>query len=335
MFIKRFLIVAVLMLYITAYLQCSKDVPPDGNENVYKNPVVNNNLPDPSIIRGNEGFYLYTTESIRNLPIYYSKDLINWQFIGTAFTEQTRPNFVENGGIWAPDINKIGNHYVLYYSMSVWGGEWECGIGRAISDKPAGPFQDMGKLFVSNEINVQNSIDPFYIEDNGKNYLFWGSFHGIYYIELTNDGLYIKEGSTPRQVAGTVYEGTYIYKRGNYYYLFASIGTCCDGIKSTYTTVVGRSENLLGPYLDKNGGLMMDNHHEILIHKNEKFVGTGHNSEIITDGEGNDWIFYHAFSISNPEVRLLMLDKIEWMNDWPAIKTSSPSFESAKPMFSK
>ncbi len=56
---------------------------------------------------------------------------------------------------------------VMYYSMSVWGGEWTCGIGVATSDNPAGRFTDQGKLFRSNEIDVQNSIDPFYIDDNG------------------------------------------------------------------------------------------------------------------------------------------------------------------------
>ncbi|HCF80558.1 MAG TPA: arabinan endo-1,5-alpha-L-arabinosidase, partial [Porphyromonadaceae bacterium] len=56
-------------------------------------------------------------------------------------------------------------------SMSVWGGEWTCGIGVATSDKPEGPFTDHGKLFRSNEIDVQNSIDPFYIEENAKKYL--------------------------------------------------------------------------------------------------------------------------------------------------------------------
>ena len=59
--------------------------------------------------------------------------------------------------------------------MSVWGGEWNCGIGCATADKPEGPFKDHGKMFRSNEINVQNSIDPFYIEEGGKKYLFWAA----------------------------------------------------------------------------------------------------------------------------------------------------------------
>ena len=300
----------------------------------YSNPVIDYSLPDPSIIKGEDGyFYLYATEDIRNLPIHRSKDLVNWEFLGTAFTDESRPDFEPNGGIWAPDINKIGDKYVLYYSMSVWGGEWTCGIGCAVADRPEGPFKDCGMMFRSNGIKVQNSIDPFYIEDNGHKYLFWGSFRGIYAIELSEDGLSLKSGSSPVQIAGTAYEGTYIHKRGGYYYMFASIGSCCEGLKSTYTTVVGRSTSLFGPYLDKKGQSMMDNHHEILIHKNDSFVGTGHNSEIVSDNAGTDWLFYHAVSVANPDGRVLMLDKIDWIDGWPSVEGNSPSVKSEKPRF--
>lgn len=300
----------------------------------YSNPVIDYSLPDPSIIKGEDGyFYLYATEDIRNLPIHRSKDLVNWEFVGTAFTDATRPDFEPEGGIWAPDINKIGDKYVLYYSMSVWGGEWTCGIGCAVSDRPEGPFKDCGMMFRSNGIKVQNSIDPFYIEDNGHKYLFWGSSRGIYAIELSEDGLSLKSGSSPVQIAGTAYEGTYIHKRGGYYYMFASIGSCCEGLKSTYTTVVGRSTSLFGPYLDKKGQSMMDNHHEILIHKNDSFVGTGHNSEIVSDNAGTDWLFYHAVSVANPDGRVLMLDKIDWIDGWPSVEGNSPSVKSEKPRF--
>lgn len=298
----------------------------------YTNPVVNYSLPDPSLILADDGYYyLYATENIRNLPIHRSRDLVVWEFVGTAFTEQTRPNFEPQGNIWAPDINRIGNKYVLYYSMSEWGGEWTCGIGCAVSDRPDGPFKDNGMMFRSNGIKVQNSIDPFYIEDDGHKYWFWGSFRGVYAIELSEDGLTVKKGANPIQIAGTAYEGTYIHKHEGYYYMFASIGSCCEGLKSTYTTVVGRSKQLLGPYMDKNGKGMLDNHHEILIHKNEYFVGPGHNSEIIMDKAGNDWIFYHAVNVKNPEGRVLMLDKIIWKNDWPEVKGQSPSLESERP----
>lgn len=307
---------------------------PENPANCYSNPVIDCSLPDPSVIKADDGyFYLYATEDIRNLPIHRSKNLVDWEYVGTAFTEETRPDFEKNGGLWAPDINKIGDKYVMYYSMSVWGGEWTCGIGCATADSPAGPFVDHGKLFRSNEIGVQNSIDPFYIEDKGKKYLFWGSFRGIHAIELTDDGLGIKPGCTPKKIAGTAYEGTYIYKRKGYYYLFASIGTCCEGLRSTYTTVVGRSRHLMGPYLDRKGENMLDNHHEILIHKSDSFVGTGHNSEIVKDKAGHTWFFYHAVSCKEPAGRVLMMDRILWQKGWPVVAHQMASTKSLKPVF--
>ena len=300
----------------------------------YNNPVINYSLPDPTIIKADDGyFYLYATEDIRNLPIHKSKDLVKWESVGTAFTDQTRPTFEPKGGLWAPDINYINGKYVLYYSMSVWGGEWTCGIGVATADKPEGPFTDHGKLFRSNEIDVQNSIDQFYIEENGKKYLFWGSFRGIYAIELSDDGLSLKPDAEKQQIAGTAYEGVYIHKRNGFYYMFASIGSCCKGLNSTYTTVVGRSDNLFGPYLDKSGRSMMDNHHEIVIHKNDKFVGTGHNSEIVQDDKGQDWVLYHAVSVENTKGRVLMLDQVKWNNDWPYVEGNSPSLKADMPVF--
>lgn len=300
----------------------------------YRNPVVAYSLPDPSVIKAKDGyFYLYATEDIRNLPIHRSKNLVDWEQVGTAFTRETRPTFEPKGGLWAPDINYINGKYVLYYSMSVWGGEWTCGIGVATADNPAGPFTDHGMLFRSNTIQVKNSIDQFYIKDGGKKYLFWGSFRGIYAIELSDDGLSVKSGAQKRQIAGTAYEGVYIHKKGKYYYLFASVGSCCAGLKSTYTTVVGRSSNLFGPYLDKQGRQMMDNHHEVLIRKNDAFVGTGHNSEIVSDRKGTDWILYHAVNVQDPSGRVLMLDRVDWVDGWPQVAGSSPSLEAEAPVF--
>ncbi len=304
----------------------------------YTNPVITRSTPDPTLIRAADGyFYLYATEDIRNTPIYRSNNLVDWTLMGTAFTNATRPTFEPNGGLWAPDINYINGKYVLYYSMSVWGGEWTCGVGIATADKPEGPFTDMGKLFRSNEIGVQNSIDPFYIEDNGKKYLFWGSFRGIYYVELADNGLALKNPGNPQpqQVAGTAFEGVYIYKRGDYYFMFTSIGSCCNGINSTYRLVVGRSNSLTGPYYNKQGDSMMSNGYSLVVGSNSRFVGNGHCSEIVSDEAGNDWIFFHGWDVDFPDnKRGLLLNKISWdRSGWPYVTSASPSITAEAPVF--
>lgn len=325
---SKYILMLVLFELMVVYVQAQTEL-------TYNNPVSTMSLPDPTLVRGTDGaFYLFATEDTRNVPVMKSMNLVDWTMIGTVFTNETRPNFVPNGGIWAPDVSYVNGKYVLYYSMSTWGGEWQCGIGRAVADKPQGPYTNLGKLFISSEIGVQNSIDPFFIEDNGRKFLIWGSFRGIYAIELTDDGLNMKPDQTPVKVLGTAFEGVYIHKKDNYYYAFASVGSCCDGINSTYRTVVGRSQNLLGPYVDKSGRPMLDNNYEVVINKSVRFIGTGHNSEIVKDDMGLDWILYHAIDYTNPSGRKLMLDQIHWdAAGWPYVNNGMPSRSYTKPTF--
>ena len=87
----------------------------------FDNPVLRKPVADPTVLRYNGIFYLYSTESEEypNIPIYKSIDLINWYFVGAAFNDTTRPASFE-GNLWAPDINLIDGKCVLYYSMSIW-----------------------------------------------------------------------------------------------------------------------------------------------------------------------------------------------------------------------
>ena len=292
-----------------------------------RQPVIDMSAPDPTVIRAEDGtFYLYATEDMRNVPIFHSANLVDWKLVGTAFTDNSRPKWLPKGGIWAPDIQRVGGKYHLYYAKSVWGGEWDAGIGVAVSNSPAGPFVDRGCMFTSKQIGIQNCIDPFYIEDGGKKYLFFGSFHGIYGVELTADGLHVKQGAKPREVAGTFMEATYIRRRGGYYYLFGSTGTCCEGARSTYRITIGRSKSLFGPYVDKAGQRLLDNHYNILLDKDDSVLGPGHNAGLITDDTGNDYMFYHGFKASDPDAgRVVWLSRIVWADGWPSMMMEKDS----------
>lgn len=292
-----------------------------------RQPVIDMSAPDPTVIRAEDGtFYLYATEDMRNVPIFHSANLVDWKLVGTAFTDNSRPKWLPKGGIWAPDIQRVGGKYHLYYAKSVWGGEWDAGIGVAVSNNPAGPFVDRGCMFTSKQIGIQNCIDPFYIEDGGKKYLFFGSFHGIYGVELTADGLHVKQGAKPREVAGTFMEATYIRRRGGYYYLFGSTGTCCEGARSTYRITIGRSKSLFGPYVDKAGQRLLDNHYNILLDKDDSVLGPGHNAGLITDDAGNDYMFYHGFKASDPDAgRVVWLSRIVWADGWPSMMMEKDS----------
>ncbi len=323
-----------------------------GQNEFYSNPVFEPDLADPTVIKANGWFYAYGTENNWGdkkenhlIPIVRSTDLVHWEYVGDAFTG--KPEWKNPGFIWAPEIAKVGKSYHLYYAYSLWG-DPDPGIGLATASQPEGPFFDQGKLFLSSEVNVPNSIDPFYMEDHEKKYLFWGSFNdsptqGIYVVELSADGRSVPDLKKKIKIAAGDFEAVMIHKRNGYYYFFGSKGSCCDGNNSQYKVYVGRSKSLFGPYKDKLNHLLTERDSGTLILEgNEKFAGPGHNSRIITDDAGTDWLLYHAvvkekpFLIGNSGAtrRPLMLDKIIWKDGWPEIEGKSPSVMKIKvPLF--
>lgn len=305
----------------------------------YENPVFEPVLADPSVIRADDGyFYAYGTEDDwgdgwrRLVPVVRSPDLVEWEFVGEAF--ERRPNWKSEGGIWAPHISYHRGQYILYYSVSTWG-DPNPGIGVAVSDSPAGPFEDQGKLFDSESIGVANSIDPMMFVDDQTPYLFWGSWYGIYGVKLSADGLSVV--GEKFRIAGNAFEAVWIHKRGNYYYLMGSLGSCCEGANSTYRVAVGRATSLEGPYYDReerdinyaDGTLSLVGHTE-RHGADPAFVGPGHNA-VITDDAGTDWMLYHAMIRGNERLpndvnrRTLMLDPIIWDEEgWPTIEGNLP-----------
>lgn len=308
-----------------------------GEPAFYENPVVHATAPDPSVIRAEDGtFYMYATG--QGYSIFRSNNMVDWVKVGKVFSDETYPALVRNNrraSLWAPEIRKIKGKYVLFYTL--WfGQEWLSAIGYATADGPDGPFTDNGILIDSREVDVEQSIDQFYFEDKGKSYLFWGSFRNIYAVELkVSDNVVITPDlDTKVQVAGNAFEGTNIFKRGKYYYFFASTGDYSGGEKSTYRTVVARSRNVLGPYVDRNGVSIMDNGFEEVLDRNEQFSGPGHNAGLVVDDAGQTWMYYHAYQLSNLKLqRQGMLDKVEWTRDgWPYIEGGKPSLKSEAPV---
>ena len=312
----------------------------------YTNPVITfSSAADPTVIRTDEGFYLYATQTNSYwIPIYFSKDLVNWEFKRSAFRKATRPTedvLPDGGAFWAPEIRHINGKYVLYFSWAKWGDGSKSYTAVATSDSPVGDFLNAKPLLITDDFG-SNCIDQFYYEEDSKKYMFVGSFNGIYVTDLTDDGLSVKRGADgkpvlKKQVCGRAFEGTNIYKKGKYYYLFASINNCCDGINSRYKVVVGRSEKLLGPYVDRKGKDMLDNSWELVLEGDgETFFGPGHNSIIIPDDAGTDWMIYHSYVKENGAVggRLGMLDRVVWSADgWPTIRKCLPSKGDLLPVF--
>lgn len=320
--------------------------PPSSTDTTYINPVFQPDLADPTIVRGNDGwFYAYGTQNdwsnglVRITPIVRSKDMVKWDYVGDVFA--TPPTWKSDGGVWAPNINFYNGRYYLYYSKAVL---WDTnpGIGVAVADYPYGPFTDLGKVLDTKSIGIENSIDPFFIETGSGRYkvkyLFWGSFRGIYGIQLADD---MKTTVGEKfQIAGNAFEGTYIYMKDNMFYFFGSCGNCCDGADSKYRVTVAASSNIKGPYLTKEGKNIIQNGVEgtLFLQGDAKtgFVGPGHNGEIIKDDSGRYFMVYHAVDITKPLLpngatrRPLMIDEVKWANGWPYIEGNVPSHSKTK-----
>jgi arabinan endo-1,5-alpha-L-arabinosidase len=154
--------VAASLVFINA---CSNDEADSGKPTI-QNPVFEPVLADPSIIKGQDGYYYaYGTEDdwgdgegAKYIPILKSSNLTDWKYVGNAFTDKDRPTW-KQGGLWAPDIQHYNGKYYLYYSLSTWG-DYDPGIGVATSDSPEGPFKDHGQVIRSSEIGVENSLIP-------------------------------------------------------------------------------------------------------------------------------------------------------------------------------
>ncbi|WP_129714147.1 family 43 glycosylhydrolase [Pedobacter sp. SYP-B3415] len=318
-------------------------VPEPVKKTTYTNPVFIPVMADPSIMRdpATGYFYVFGTEDFwgasqghKVVPIARSRDLTDWVYIRDAFA--SKPAWKAEGGIWAPDAHVINGQYFLYYSYSVWA-DSNPGIGLATAAKPDGPYTDHGKLFLSSEMGVPNAIDPFYMEDNGQKYLFFGSYssaanNGTWGVPLAADAKSVADKNARFKIAAGDFEAVMIHKRGNYYYFFGSKNNCCDGAASIYQVRVGRSENLRGPYLDRDGkDIAQRGNGTLLIARNDKIAGPGHNARIITDDAGTDWFIYHGIEVSNPMIpngpnrRALFLDKLTWADGWPAISGATPS----------
>lgn len=300
----------------------------------YNNPVSNLILPDPSVIRDSDGtFYLYASdESVKGLPIVKSKDLVNWSQSGQVFSGAARPRLdgSSDGNLWAPEIARIGNKYVLYYSYTpkdFSGKEWQWGIGAATADRPTGPWTDKGKIFLGGEIGVQCSIDPCFYAENGKNYLIWGSYFGIWAIELSADGLSVKDGAEKVHLAGTDgygLEGAMIHKKDGKYYLFVSEGG--TGYNDHYKLGCARADQLLGPYLNKAGKDVKTAPVDFFLSAGNGFISPGHCSQILTDDKGQDWVLYHAYVQGQQDKgRRLMLSNLSWTGGWPSVAGGFPA----------
>lgn len=256
---------------------------------------------DPSsIVKCKDEYWVFHTG--RGIPTFHSKDLVKWERGPAVF--KTAPEWIaknvpenRNMSYWAPDIIKVGDRYLLYYSVSSMG-KMTSAIGLATNptldpNDPAYKWTDQGIVVQTHEGqsgDAYNAIDPALFQDtDGSLWMVFGSYWtGIKLIQLDpKTGKRIAPDSPMHSLAyNESIEAAHISRHGDYYYLFVNWGSCCRGPESTYNIRVGRSKTITGPYVDKAGVNMLKSGGSVFLpNANGPLIGPGHASTLKANGK--------------------------------------------------
>lgn len=284
---------------------------------------------DPSTpVRGGDVWWVFATGN--GISSRYSKDLESWREGPPVFKDlpawhkEVVPS--QRGHLWAPDVVFHGGLYRIYYSVSSFGRNTSA-IGLATSPtldpaKPSTLWKDEGIVVRSEESDAFNAIDPHVIIDSdGKHWMSFGSFWtGIRLIEL--DAGTGKAHPGHKQIHRIAWhesiEAPAILKHGRYYYLFVNWGLCCRGLQSTYEIRIGRSREITGPYLDKDGNDLAAGGGSLFLGSAGDLIGPGHASFVTERIDTR--MFFHYYDGRRGGFATLGSHGLTWTNDgWPQV----------------
>ncbi len=278
----------------------------------YKNPVIPGFHPDPSICKAGDDFYLVTSsfEYFPGVPLFHSKDLVNWKQIGHCLTRSSQLPLEKCGvsaGIYAPTIRyHNGTFYMITTNVS------SKGNFIVHTKNPADEWSEPVWL-------KQPGIDPSLYFEGDKCYLTSNPDNCIYLCEinpLTGEQLTTSKviwGGT----GGRYPEAPHIYKKDGWYYLMISEG----GTEYGHKVTIARSKQIDGPYESNPAN-------PILTHINvnaqlSPIQGTGH-ADLIQANDGSWWMVCLAFRPQSGLHHLLgretFLAPVRWdKNAWPVV----------------
>lgn len=280
----------------------------DEGNGMYRNPVLHADYSDPDVCAVGEDYFL-TASSFNctpGLPILHSKDLVNWKIVNYAL-KKVEPveyyNEARHGkGVWAPSIRFHEGVFYIYW------GDPDFGIFMVKTRDPYGEW-DAPVLVKAGK----GMIDPCPLwDDDGRVYLAhaWAGsrakFNSVLTVcELNKEGT--KVISDPVLVfdgndgVNHTIEGAKFYKRNGFYYLFAPAG----GVVSGWQLVM-RSKDVYGPYEAR-----------IVMAQGKTDINGPHQGGWVDTPAGESW-FLH-FQDKGAYGRVLHLNPMKWVNDWPVI----------------
>lgn len=295
---------------------------------------------DPVMAR--DGDFYYAVSTGPGLTMYQSPDMVDWTRVGRIF--ETEPEWAQgvapgfNGHLWAPDIYQKDGKFYLYYSVSAFGKNTS-GIGVTVNETldPASPdylWEDQGLILQSvPNRDHWNAIDSAIVEDDdGNAWMSFGSFwEGLKLVKLDSSLVKLAEPQEwyslakrpqdplkPDSDPGTgAIEAPFIFRKDGWYYLFVSFDLCCRKMNSTYKIMVGRSETVEGPYVDRDGKSMLEGGGSLLLQGNADWVALGHNSAYTFDGQ--DYLVFHAYETADNALQKLRILPMNWEDGWPVV----------------
>jgi len=292
----------------------------DNGDGTYTNPVLYADYSDPDAIRVGDDYYLVASSfnCVPGLPILHSHDLVNWELIAYALSKQPPFDVFDKvqhgGGVWAPCIRYRNNQFYIYYP------DPDFGIYMVKATNAAGPWSE--PLLVQ---PGKGLIDPSPLWDtDGKAYLVYalaGSRAGVKSVILVNrmnpDGTKLIGNSVMlidgHQKHPTI-EGPKIYKRNGWYYIFAPAGGVAPGWQ-----MVMRSRNIFGPYEDK-----------IVMAQGKTDINGPHQGGWVDTKTGENWFL--NFQDLGAYGRVLHLNPMKWLNDWPVIGVDTDGDGTGEPV---
>jgi hypothetical protein len=305
-------------------------------------------LHDPgTLIKDGTNYFIYGDG--QGILCKTTTDLRNWTAASAVFPSNP-PAWTTNeisgftGYFWAPDIAYFNGQYNLYYACSVWG-TINSAIGLVTSPSLTAPvWTDQGKVVESyypantnTDTVYYNCIDPSIMVDTiGTVWMSFGSYSaGILITQLdpatgkrlnTNSlTATLVSNNAPGGGWGSSEEGSCLYQRGGYYYLFVNFGGCCEGVDSTYNIRVGRSTSVTGPYYDKSGVCMTNGGGTMVLESTARFIGPG--QAAIMNDNGTNWFTFHYYDGNENGVPEIGLMQLNWTADgWPALTNDWSAF---------
>lgn len=274
-------VVSALQLKAQSTIKPSKGAPVfsnviyQGNDQVYKdnpledgefyNPILQGCYPDPAITRKGDDYYLVCSSfaMFPGVPIFHSKDLVNWTQIGHVLDHTTQLDVHDTGisaGVYAPSI-KYNPHNDTFYMINT---AFAGGLGNFVvkTKDPMKGWSDPIKL-------AFNGIDPsIFFDDDGKGYVVHNDapdqgkelYRGhrvikIWEYDVNSDKVIpgtdkiIVDGGVDISEKPIWIEAPHLYKKNGRYYLMCAEG----GTGGWHSEVIFVSDNVKGPYTPAPG----------------------------------------------------------------------------------